>query len=201
MRRPGKWNGWVPTHSGCGLYVFNPKLGSIHMKDIIWGLGHTYRYAGQTRPITVAEHCVTVDLIIGHLWPESGAQLGGLLHAMSEGYLHDIQATLRSHIFVTLPNGKSMSWKEFTTKLNRHCIKAMALPEDLLDAQEIRAADILACALEKSQCADTLGYGDWGLPPIPEEIKDFRLQHWTPEQAMTAFRERLEAAGCVVQSG
>jgi len=194
MRRPGKWDGWVPTHSGCGLYVFNPKPGSIRLEDIIWGLGHTYRYGGQIH-LTVAEHCITVSSIIELLWPDSGAQMGGLLHDMSEAYTHDVQATLRARLQVNLPNGGFMTWKEFDTKLNRQCIKALKLPENMLDPIEIRAADILACALEKDQCAETLGNEDWGLPPIPDEIKGLRLLHLSPLDAIVAFRDRAAELG------
>lgn len=196
-QRPDRWTGWIPTLSGSSLSILAPNPANVHYDDIVWGLGHTYRYGGQSSPlVTIAEHCIIVSHIIKKLWPKTSKaiQLGGLFHDTSEAYTHDIQAPLRQILFLEYPDGRTGKWSEFDRKLNDSLTRILGLNPATLEAPEVKAADILAVCIEKIQ-VPTLGTEDWGLPPLPDELRDFQMQFLDPDAAMVGFRSRAQELG------
>lgn len=191
--RPPLWSGRVPTYTGT-FTPLDPRVEEVRPLDIIYGLAGTYRFGGQTNPrMTIAEHAVGVSLIIEHLW---GPQLAaaGLLHDACEAYTHDIQSPLRKHLTVTLPTGEVISWDEADLRINIAVFNAFGIDPRWIDHEQVRAADILSVTFEKAQSL-SLDKTDWGLPPIPEELKDFRYHFLSPEDAFTELSHRWVELG------
>jgi len=59
-------------------------------------------------------------------------------------------------------------------------------------APEIKAADLLALCLEKSQCPSIRDM-NWGLPDIPSEIEHIKIRFDSPEVARATFLERFQS--------
>ena len=192
LRRPPRWEGWIPTHTGNGFFVIDPKPEDVRLEDIAYGLAYTYRYGGQVEPITVAEHSVLVSLIIEILWPKSKKMLAGLMHDACEAYTHDIQAPVRQFIKVDMPNGDQITWGDFERKINQTVAKALGLDTRFYTAPEVRAADLLALCLEKAQCP-SIAKMNWGLPDILPEIEHIKVRFDTPKVARATFLERYQA--------
>lgn len=191
LHRPPRWEGWMPTHSGVGFYLTDPRPEYVTLEDVAWGLAYKYRYGGQVAPLTVAEHSLLVSEIIGILWPESNKRMAGLMHDACEAYTHDIQAPVRRFIKMEMPNGELISWGDLERKINQVIAKALGVEPYFYAAPEVRAADLIALALEKSQC-DCIRDQKWGLPPIPDDVKHLRLEFMLPEDARRAFLGRFE---------
>ena len=192
LRRPPRWEGWIPTHTGNGFFVIDPKPEDVRLEDIAYGLAYTYRYGGQVEPITVAEHSVLVSLIIEILWPKSKKMMAGLMHDACEAYTHDIQAPVRRFIKVDMPNGKQITWGDLERKINQTVAKALGLDTRFYACPEVRAADLLALCLEKAQC-EAIRHMNWGLPSIPDEIQHIKVRFDSPEIARAAFLERFQS--------
>jgi hypothetical protein len=190
-RRPAKWDGCIPTHSGGTFSLLNPRSGDVLREDVAWGLAYKNRYGGQLGPITVAEHSVMVSLIIERLWPESNQMLAGLLHDSCEAYTHDIQAPVRKFVRVTMPNGDLITWGDMERRVNAAVAKALGIDQDFYSSNEVAAADLLAAAIEKK--ALVKGGPSWGLPAIPSELEDFQLQMLSAEDSYRLFLDRYAA--------
>jgi hypothetical protein len=186
LHRPPRWEGWIPTHSGVGFYLTDPKPKYVRLEDIAYGIAYKYRYGGQVAPLTVAEHSFMVAEIIRILWPESNKMLHGLMHDACEAYTQDIQAPIRRFVKFQMPDGQLISWSDLERKINQTIARALKLEPYFYTAPEVRAADILALAVEQSQC-DVIKDQKWGLPPIPDEIKHLELNFWPPKTAMQMF--------------
>lgn len=196
MKRPALWTGWTPTYSGKGYRPWADDPGPLSLRDLAYGLAHTFRYGGHSFPsITVAEHCLLVTQIIETLWPGNPhLVLAGLLHDASESVLHDIQSPLRKCISVTLPSGEVISWEESDRRVTRNIARYFgASPEDL-EAPEVRAADVLGACFEKRDCHN-LGDEDWGLPPIPTPVSHLLIRGLGPGVAEAAFLDKAYELG------
>lgn len=193
LRRPARWEGWIPTFSGRGFYPITPKAEDVLIEDIAHGLAFKYRYGGHAGQITVAEHSLIVSRIIEILWPESGQMLPGLLHDACEAYTHDIQAPVRRFIQVQRPDGSLISWGDMERAINQTVAKALDIRQDFYQSPEVQAADILAAALEKEQDPVLQRAGNWGMPPVPSELKGLRLEYLSPVTARDAFLGRFHS--------
>ena len=196
LKRPARWEGWIPTFTGEGFNVLKPQPENIRIEDIAHGLAHNFRYAGQVTPITVAEHSLMVEAIISILWPSERQQLAGLLHDACQAYTQDIQTPVRKFVRVQLPNGDLIEWATLEQKLNGIIAKALGLPARFWGSATVKAANIIAVALEKEQCPVLRRAGSWGLPPIPEEVQNLQMDFLSPVDAQTRFLQRYhELAG------
>lgn len=193
-RTPESWAGWVPTFIGQGYRPWSDNPGTLTSMDLSYGLAHTYRYGGQSVPgITVAEHCVFVSSIIERLWPQHPRLWelvrAGLLHDAAEAVLHDIQGPLRGMVKVHLPNGEILGWDDSDKRVSAVIAGTFGVRSEDLFSDEVRAADLLAVCFEQRQCTNLLG--DWGLPDIPAEIDDMKLDFLGPRDACMKFFDRM----------
>ena len=192
VHRPPRWEGWIPTHTGNGFFVINPKAEEVRIEDVAYGLAYKYRYGGQVEPITIAEHSILVSLIIEILWPKSKKMMAGLFHDACVAYTYDIQAPVRKFVKVQMPNGELMDWRDLERKINQVVGRALGLDRYYWTAEEVQAADILALALEKAQCP-SIKDRNWGLPPIPSEVEHLKVRCDTPDVAFKMFLDRMES--------
>ena len=138
----------------------------------------------------MAEHSLLTSQIIQRLWPKSGQMMAGLLHDASVAYTHDIQTPIRRFVRVTLPSGETLDWAGLEKKINDVVGKAFGLPPYFYSQPEVKAADILALCLEKARCP-AICDRNWGLPAIPEEVKDMAVEFMPPDRAKEAFLARF----------
>ena len=191
-RRPPRWAGRVPTFTGNEFSPITPKADEVNLQDIARGLAGKYRYGGHSDPlITVAEHSVLVVRIIDALWPTSGQQLAGLLHDACEAYTQDIQSPVRQFIKVALPSGEMITWGDMERRINTAVAKALGISQDFYSAPEVAAADMLAVSIEKSACPN-FRPGKWGVPAIPPELKDLKLDFLAPAAAQQLFLDTYQ---------
>lgn len=186
-RHTSQWDGWVPTRSGKGYRPWSDDPGTISLRDIAYGLAHTYRYGGQSDPaITVAEHSDLVARILDILWPGKPELVrAALLHDAAESVLHDIQGPLRSRVKVHLDN-QVLSWDQSDLRVTQQIAAQFGVLPEHLNAPEVRAADILSVCLERRDCKN-LSEGDWGLPEMPEEITALHMSFLAPVSAEARF--------------
>ena len=194
VRRVERLEGWIPTFSGSGFHPITPQVSEVAITDIARGLAYKYRYGGHGDPITVAEHSLLVADIITTLWPnKTRGAISGLLHDACEAYTQDIQAPFRKQIRVLKPDGSLITWGEMEKDILLVIQKALKIKGDLF-SPEVRAADILALALEKKQSPILQQYEDsWGIPEIPSELRGLYLQYLSPQDAYVAFLDRFES--------
>jgi len=163
------------------------------LEDIAHGLAYKFRYAGQVTPITGAEHALMVEDIIRLLWPSIPYQLAGLLHDSCQAYTQDIQTPVRKFVKVQLPNGDIIPWSTLESKMNGVIAKALHLPARFWAAPEVKAANIIAVAIEKEQCPVLQRSGSWGLPDIPVEVSHLEMEFIAPAVAKQRFLDRYAA--------
>lgn len=193
LKRPVPWEGWIPTFSGKGFFPITPRAEDVVIEDIARGIAYKFRYGGQTEPLTVAEHSILVSKIIEILWPESNQMLAGLLHDSCEAYTHDIQAPIRKFVKVQIPDGSLITWGDMERQINQVVAKALGIRQDFYTKPEVRAADILALALEKNQIPALQRAGNWGTPAIPADLKELKVLFLPPALAYEAFLNRFNA--------
>lgn len=169
--------------------MLNPKVEEVRIEDIAQGLSRKFRYGGQVGDITVAEHSVLVSNIIEKLWPKSGRMLDGLLHDAAVAYTHDIQTPVRRFVKVAMPDGTLLDWAALEKKINEVVGKALNLTPGFYALAEVRAADILALCVEKAACP-AICDRNWGLPPLPHELKGWKPSFDGTEGSKEAFLSR-----------
>lgn len=141
-------------HSGKFWNRFDPKITDFSPEDIAVHLSRIYRYAGGTsRPLTVAEHCVSVSLHV----PES-LRVAALLHDAEE---------LAPGGDIPAPEKERLEWSPFVTLQSRYSRLIEArfdLSPGVLHCAEIKDADLKVRAWEASHLTE------WGRvqfgPPV-----------------------------------
>lgn len=82
---------YIQTYSGGRAYLLDPHAEDIRIVDIVRGLSHVARFAGQTRcHYSVATHSILVSEICD---PDNA--LVGLLHDAAEAYIGDVVSPLK----------------------------------------------------------------------------------------------------------
>ena len=186
--RPDKWDNLVPLYTGSRFNPLEPDPKLVTLEDIAWGLAHSYRYGGHSKPpVTVAEHCVMASHIASMLFGRQWAA-PALLHDASEAYLSDIVATYRHRISVRMLNGHIITWEMMEERINRTVSQACGLSLGSVDSPQVRAADLLGLALERRDVENFSG--DWGLPDLPEEVTHLTMGFHDPEVARQMFLSR-----------
>ncbi len=180
VSRPEQWNGKIITHSGKAFSPLYPRVEDVDLNDIAWSLAHTLRYKGHIQPaVSVAEHSILVKDIIERLWPESGMAVCGLLHDACEAYTQDIPSPIRRMAFIKR-EGFFLPWGEFDDLVNAVICQKIGIDPADLASPEVKAADLLAAAIEKRDSQNFKDAPSWGLPPIPNELAGLGLQFWEP---------------------
>lgn len=191
LKRPPRQEGWIPTFSGVGFQPITPKVANVRIDDVARGLAYKFRYGGHTEPVTIAEHSILVSRVIEILWPESKQMMAGLLHDACEAYTHDIQGPIRKSIRVLLPDGSLVTWGDMERTINQVIAKALGIGQDFYQAPEVRAADVLALAIEKEQIPTLKQLDSWGTPAIPPVLlSKLKVEFLSPEMAKDAFLGR-----------
>lgn len=188
------WAGRYPTRSGEVIDLQNPESLVVRMSDIAYGLGYQYRYGGHINPaITVAEHSILVSDIAVCLW---GAQwaVPAFLHDCCEAYGHDIRLPIKRNIWWGVHRETAVKWNDLEDRITDRVYTSLGLDPKLAHAPEVRAADVLACVLEKSQSVNFADQ-DWGLPPLPAAIQHMLVKSMSPEHAVWRFCERWQQFG------
>ncbi len=188
-RHPARWEGWIPTYTGNGINLLNPSPEEIRIEDIARGVAYKFRYFGQASSITVAEHSLLTATIVNTLWGSSGKVLAALMHDACVAYTPNVQNPVNKFVKVTLPHGEIAPWATLEAKLNQAVAKRFKLESRFWGTPEIKAANILAVAIEKEQCPVLKRTGNWGLPTIPTELADLKLEFLSPDEAEVKFLE------------
>lgn len=192
------WDGRVATLSMPGFYPLSEHPGRVDIRDIAYGLAHTWRCGGQAKPATtVAEHVLLVSSLIEEFWPNRrDLQRAGLMHDSVEAYLHDVQAPIREHIKVTLSNGRVLSWGENDERLIKIIGQQFGILPELFDAVEVRCCDIMAFCFEQRD-TPSLENEPNGLPPIPPQVAHLQMRFLSPDRAEDALLDRMRELGLI----
>jgi 5'-deoxynucleotidase YfbR-like HD superfamily hydrolase len=143
---------WQRMLSGRRLDLLNPSPLDIEIEDIAHGLARVARWNGQTNgdhAFSVAQHCVLVEQIAGHVNPRLGRaeRLAALLHDAPEYVIGDMISPFKAALGV--------DYKDFEHRLLaaihiRFGLKPQVGKE--LEA-EIKKADRMSAYLEATQLA------------------------------------------------
>lgn len=184
--RQNHWDGVITTVSGAPLNLFDPDPEKIRSGDIQWGMSTACRFAGQTQPLVlVGEHSIMVMRIVEVMgWGDLTVRRQAFLHDAQEGYLYDLPATYRSHVYVLHPKlMKVIKWTEWEDMIARMIHDRFEVP--FLEVNPaVRAADLIACHIEKLQIDSLSSKEDWGLPPIPSECFHLKYEFWDQKKTL-----------------
>lgn len=178
---------WSQSHSNQMLFTRDLKPEQVRWEDIPHALAQKCRFSGQADMpggivYSVAQHCV----VGARMMPRAFA-LPFLLHEVSEVYLPDVPAPLKPFVWVTMPNGEPMMWKDLEALHADVILEALGLSSlrPLIDSPEVKKMDLAMLAAEKR---DLLGPEpeSWGLTvdAVATVISPLR-----PQVAAAAFSE------------
>jgi hypothetical protein len=166
----------MPTYSGRGIHLLDPRAEDIHIEDIAHGLSNICRYGGQSaRFISVAQHSVLVTALL-ETEADHEAQFEALLHDGEEAYgLPDIGTPLKP-FFPDLVRCQAA--------IGRAVFERFGLnwPERPL----VKRADRLALATEIRDMVAVQPEECWTVP-MPPPSPDVRILRLQPEQAEQLF--------------
>lgn len=183
-----------PTRSGETVDLSDPDSLVVRMSDVAYGLGYQYRYGGHINPhVTVAEHSILVSDIAVRLWGSEWA-VPAFLHDCCEAYGHDIRLPIKRDLWWGKHRETAIRWGSVEDRLTTRIYQSLSVDSSLAHAPEVRAADMLACVIEKEQSFNFAGQ-DWGLPPLPAACAGMALRSYSPEQAVWHFCERWQQLG------
>ena len=165
-------HGWIRTFTGRKVYLTDPKMGDIDIRDIAHALANQCRFAGHTRKFySIAEHSVHCSWFFA-----SGEDaLWGLLHDASEAYLGDVSKPLKR----LLPEYRAIE-DQWMAVIRDTFSLSFSLPADL---EEVDTEVLVREAKEL-----LWDIGEWATT----EPADIQIQCWEPEEAERQFLTRGE---------
>lgn len=177
----------IMTYTGKFIDPFFATPEDIELKDIAWGLAHTFRFRGNTafnRPLTVAEHSCHVANRIWNKTNDPFLAMAGLMHDASEAYIADIPTPIKKRLpsYEKLEDGVMFTiwcWLEQETEGD-----FLNLPH-----KEIKKADKLE--LEREWENVVLNQGTWE-PPLscPDAFVLFQDRYYKYLNAITAPKSK-----------
>ncbi len=188
------WSGKYPTRSGEVVDLSRPESLVIRMSDIAYGLGYQYRYGGHINPpVTVAEHSILTARIARTLWGETFT-IPAFLHDCCEAFGHDIRSPIKHNLWYGKHRETAVLWDTLENRVTNRVFYSLGLDPALAYVPEVRAADVLACVLEKQQSLN-FAQQDWGLPQIPAAVQDLQVRSLSPGQAVWEFCQFWQELG------
>jgi 5'-deoxynucleotidase YfbR-like HD superfamily hydrolase len=186
---------WQRMLSGRRLDLLDPSPLDIELEDIAHGLARVARWNGQTsgpHVFSVAQHCVLVEAIAGHMEPELSAsqRLVVLLHDAPEYVIGDMISPFKAVI--------GDAYKAVEKRLLSAIHVRFGLPALTPAALNrlTKRADAVAAFLEATRLA---GFSReealriFGRPvPLPREVKVL-LAPWSAAEAESRYRDRVLA--------
>ena len=189
---------WAQTFSGRIFPLVNPCVEDVHWPDIIYGLAHCNRFAGQAGVYSVAQHSILVADQLSLEW-----RLYGLLHDAHEAVIGDI----------TTPVSHALQWhgdracdglgrvglaiKQLKEGIDFAIYSAagLAWPVPPAIARTVHIADQRAMMTERRDLMKR-PHKSWGealesVSPLPERIIPWR----SPDHAVARFTLALGDAG------
>ena len=179
---------WIQTRSGKKLTprtLAPEQVGSI--EEIAHSLAHEFRFSRQTLiPYSVAEHCVRGSRLLPAAF--AGAFL---LHELSEVYLPDVPAPLKTFVAVEgRAPGEWVDWADLERQHTAVILKALGLSslESLIYSPEVRRMDLAMLAAEKRDLMSPEPE-PWGLTVEPANTGT--ITPWGPAVAAVQFSGRF----------
>jgi 5'-deoxynucleotidase YfbR-like HD superfamily hydrolase len=186
---------WQRMLSGRRLDLLDPSPLDIELEDIAHGLARVARWNGQTsgpHVFSVAQHCVLVEAIAGHMEPELSAsqRLVVLLHDAPEYVIGDMISPFKAVI--------GDAYKAVEKRLLSAIHVRFGLPALTPAALNrlTKRADAVAAFLEATRLA---GFSReealriFGRPvPLPREV-GVLLAPWSAAEAESRYRDRVLA--------
>jgi hypothetical protein len=186
---------WQRMLSGRRLDLLDPSPLDIELEDIAHGLARVARWNGQTsgpHVFSVAQHCVLVDAIAGHMEPDRSRsdRLVVLLHDAPEYVIGDMISPFKAVI--------GDAYKAVEKRLLAAIHVRFGLPALTPAALNrlTKRADAVAAFLEATRLA---GFSReealriFGRPvPLPREV-EVLLAPWSAAEAESRYRDRVLA--------
>jgi 5'-deoxynucleotidase YfbR-like HD superfamily hydrolase len=186
---------WQRMLSGRRLDLLDPSPLDIELEDIAHGLARVARWNGQTsgpHVFSVAQHCVLVDAIAGHMEPDRSRsdRLVVLLHDAPEYVIGDMISPFKAVI--------GDAYKAVEKRLLAAIHVRFGLPALTPAALNrlTKRADAVAAFLEATRLA---GFSReealriFGPPvPLPREV-EVLLAPWSAAEAESRYRDRVLA--------
>lgn len=188
---------WAQTFSGRVFPLIDPEPYDVYWPDVVYGLAHCNRFAGQVGTYVVAQHSIVVADQLPPEW-----RLYGLLHDGHEAYIGD----------PTRPFVQALQWyadgaiddmghvgkgvRKLKAGIDRAIYTAAGLeyPVPLRIDNAVHIADVRAMMTERRDLMRRPPKS-WGreleeVPPLPH-----RITAWSPTHAIAQFVLALGDAG------
>lgn len=182
---------WQRMLSGRRLDLLDPSPLDIEIEDIAHGLSRQARWNGQTSgdwAFSVAQHCLVVEDIVGHLRPDANAawRLAALLHDAPEYVIGDLITPFKAAV--------GLDYRDFEARLQHAVHIRFGLPPETPKAlkQLIKRADRISAYLEAVHLAGFAVDEAERLFGKPREAATSTLQPWAPTEAKARFLSRFE---------
>lgn len=180
------------TFSGLDMNLEAPAPAMVRMADIAHHLATINRYAGAASfPISVAQHCLIVERILGQMKAGPLIQLVGLLHDAHEAYLGDVVRPVKS-LLARKPFPAGLETIEAAVDGAIHSRFRISWPARQAAFERIAEADDIALATEWRAAMK-------GPCPVAAAPANFnvRFMSWPDAEAKfaDAFRRLAIAAG------
>jgi len=176
--------------SGRRLDLLDPSPLDIEIEDIAHGLSRQARWNGQTSgdwAFSVAQHCLVVEDIVGHLRPDANAawRLAALLHDAPEYVIGDLITPFKAAV--------GLDYRDFEARLQHAVHIRFGLPPETPKAlkQLIKRADRISAYLEAVHLAGFAVEEAERLFRKPREAVRPALHPWAPTEAKARFLSRF----------
>jgi 5'-deoxynucleotidase YfbR-like HD superfamily hydrolase len=186
---------WQRMLSGRRLDLLDPSPLDIELEDIAHGLARVARWNGQTsgpHVFSVAQHCVLVEAIAGHMEPELSAsqRLVVLLHDAPEYVIGDMISPFKAVIGDAYKAVEKRLLSAIHVRFGLPALTPAAL------TRLTKRADCIAAFLEATRLA---GFSReealriFGRPvPLPRAVEAL-LEPWSAGEAESRYRGRVLA--------
>lgn len=175
----------MQTRWGRAFYPLDPRPEDIDIADIASALSKLCRYTGHTKTFySVAQHCVLVSTLV----PEEHARWG-LLHDASEAYTGDMSRPMKLAIRsfnCDRPMAEDPLGYDWIANNIEKVIAEKFGCNHRFSREKVKAADIMAAAIEKS---DVMIASTWEWPDLPKPLPQ-RIVPVGPVEAELMFLQR-----------
>lgn len=187
---------WAQTHSGRPFPLIDPTPADVHWPDVVWALAHSFRYAGNAGPYSVAQHSI---LVADDLPPELRAY--GALHDAQEFAMGDM--TKPTQLALAALGMDMAPFRLLKARIDRAIFGAAGLewPMPLEIAKVVKMSDVRVTLAEKRDLlAATPGKTDaeWLFDTTAPQPTARKVKPWSIEHTIIEFNHELRRMGVTI---
>lgn len=140
----------MTTFSGRLVRILDPRPEDLHFEDIVQGLAHSCRYAGQVRRFySVAEHSIWCALAAMEMYPgDVELAQACLMHDAAEAYIGDLIWPMKAALRNAAASSTS-AFDDIESRFNVALQVRFGLMADFANEWRVKMIDQRACSMEQ----------------------------------------------------